>query len=200
MPDTQPNLRTRRLLLRPFTLADAPDIQSLAGDRAIADTTLRIPHPYPDGAAEEWIRTHAPGFAAGHHATFAITRSGDGTYLGTVGLVIDAPNAAAELGYWIGVPFWGQGYATEASRALLDFGFRALALHRIHATHLMRNPASGRVMQKIGMKLEGVHRHAVRKWGAFEDIVHYAALEADWLPGSATPSAPMSGLQRGGAL
>jgi RimJ/RimL family protein N-acetyltransferase len=99
---------------------------------------------------------------------------------GTAGLVIDAPSAAAELGYWIGVPYCGQGYATEASRALLEFGFRALALHRIPARHLARNTASGRLMQKLGMKFEGVHRHSARKWGVFEDVAIHAMLATEW--------------------
>ena len=180
MPESQPILHSNRLVLRPFTLADAKDVQRLAGNRAIADTTLRIPHPYPDGAAEEWIQTHAPGYAAGRQATFAITRQQGDAILGTVGLVIDAVTSAAELGYWVGEPYWGQGYATEASWALVDFAFSRLGLHRVHATHLVRNPASGRVMQKLGMQFEGIHRHAVRKWGAYEDLAYYALLATDW--------------------
>jgi len=178
----QPMLATERLLLRPFRLDDAPVVQRLAGARAIADTTLAIPHPYPDGAAEEWIETHAPGFATGLLATFAISSPSDGSVFGSVGLVVQPAHAVAELGYWVGVPYWGRGYATEASRALIEFGFRALRLHRIHAHHLVRNPASGRVMQKLGMQLEGIHRHAIRKWGIFEDVAHYAVLETDWPP------------------
>lgn len=181
MPDSQPTLCTERLVLRPFALADATDVQRLAGSRAIADTTLRIPHPYLGGAAEEWIQTHAPGFAARTQATFALAPRGGEVILGCVGLVIDADNAAAELGYWVGESCWGQGYATEGGRAVLDFAFGLLALHRIHAAHLVRNPASGRVMQKLGMTFEGIHRHAVRKWGVFEDVAHYGILRTDGL-------------------
>ena len=172
--------------MRPFTLADATDVQRLAGSRAIADTTLRIPHPYPDGAAEEWIQSHAAGYAARAQATFALAPVGRGAILGAVGLVIDAGNAVAELGYWVSESYWGRGYATEGSRALLDFAFGMLAVHRIHAAHLVRNPASGRVMQKLGMTFEGIHRHAVRKWGVYEDVAHYGILVTDWL--EAAPS------------
>lgn len=180
MTNAQPTLRTERLALRPFAIEDASAVQRLAGERAIADTTLSIPHPYPDGAAEEWIQSHAEGWSAGRLANFAITTPADSSVLGAVGLAIRPAHAAAELGYWVGVPYWGRGYATEASRALMDFGFRRLMLHRIQARHLIRNPASGRVMQKLGMRLEGIHRHAVRKWGIFEDVAHYAILETDW--------------------
>jgi RimJ/RimL family protein N-acetyltransferase len=180
MTDVQPTLQTERLVLRPFMLGDAPAVQRLAGDRAIADTTLSIPHPYPDGAAEEWIQGRTPRFSDGLGVTFAISDPADLSLLGAIGLVIQPAHAMAELGYWVAVPCWGRGYATEASRVVLDFGFRTLRLHRIHAHHLVRNPASGRVMQKLGMQLEGIHRHAVRKWGIFEDIAHYAILETDW--------------------
>ncbi|MBM3908343.1 MAG: GNAT family N-acetyltransferase [Gemmatimonadetes bacterium] len=179
MTPAQPTLLTHRLVLRPFAPDDASDVQRLAGERAVADTTLAIPHPYPDGGAEQWIATHAPGFAEGKLAIFAITARADGALLGGVGLTINADHAKAELGYWIAVPHWGHGYATEAARAVLDFGFRTLHLHRIHACHFVRNPASGRVMQKAGMRLEGVQRHAVRKWDAFEDLAFYAALDTD---------------------
>jgi RimJ/RimL family protein N-acetyltransferase len=182
MTDAQPNLQTERLVLRPFELADAPVVQRLAGSRAIADTTLSIPHPYPEGAAEEWIQSHAPRYREGRLATFAISSPPDRSVLGAVGLVIVPAHATAELGYWVGEPYWGRGYATEASGALLEFGFRTLRLHRIHAHHLVRNPASGRVMQKLGMRLEGTHRHAIRKWGIFEDVAHYAILETEWPP------------------
>jgi [ribosomal protein S5]-alanine N-acetyltransferase len=98
MPTEQPTLLTERLRLRPFSLADAPEVQRLAGDRAIADTTLNVPHPYPDGAAEAWIETHAGGFAAGRQATFAITLRDGGALVGSIGLVIDARSGRAELG------------------------------------------------------------------------------------------------------
>ena len=86
----------------------------------------------------------------------------------------------AELGYWIGKPYWGQGYCTEAARATLDFGFEQLGLNRIFAHHFARNPASGRVMQKIGMTREGRLRQHVKKWDAFEDLELYGILKDHW--------------------
>lgn len=187
MDEPQPTLYTERLLLRPFIVADAPDVQRLAGARAIADTTLLIPHPYPDGAAEAWIGTHARGHAEGKLAVFAITSRAEGTLLGAMGLVIASAHASAELGYWIGEPYWGRGYATEAGHAVLDFGFTTLGLHRIHAHHMLRNPQSGRVMVKLGMRFEGILRHAIRKWDTFEDVAQYAILATHRVPREENP-------------
>lgn len=176
----QPVLRTTRLVLRPFTFDDALAVQLLAGEHEVADTTLHIPHPYPAGAAEQWIATHPATWEAGTGVTFAVTDAGNGVLMGAVGLTIAPPHARAELGYWLGVPYWNRGYCTEASRAVVDFGFTQLGLHRVQAHHLTRNPASGRVMQKLGMQSEGVHRQAIRKNDRFEDLELYAVLADEW--------------------
>ena len=179
-PLPQPSLETERLFLRPFTLADAPAVQSLAGAVEVASTTLTVPHPYEDGMAETWILTHAPNYEAGTQAIFAITERAGGLLVGATGLVFEPAHARAELGYWIGVPYWGRGYATEAAHALLEFGFAQMGLHRIQATYITRNPASGQVMQKLGMQPEGVLRQHIRKWDVFEDMVVYGILAAEW--------------------
>lgn len=176
----QPVLKTRRLILRPFRMSDAPDVQRLAGERAIADTTLNVPHPYQDGMAEQWIATHQPGFEAGELANFAITLQPKKELIGAIGLVIDARANRAELGYWVGVPYWGNGYCTEAGQAVIEFGFTKLKLNRIYATYFTRNQASGRVMQKLGMTREGTLRQHVKKWGKYEDIVVYGILNKEW--------------------
>src|SRR5581483_4261772 len=128
-------MKTERLILRPFTLDDAPDVQRLAGVREVALNTLHIPHPYPDGAAEAWIAKHGEG----PEIVFAIDANGQ--LAGAIGLVVDRPHDRAELGYWIGVPFWGRGYATEAARAMLRLGFEENGLHKIFAHVFTRNPA-----------------------------------------------------------
>ncbi|MBD2259537.1 GNAT family N-acetyltransferase [Pseudanabaena sp. FACHB-2040] len=179
---TQPTLGAERLILRPFTLADAPDVQRLAGEWDIAARTLVIPHPYPDGLAEQWIRSHPKDFAAGNSVTFAIALL-DNTLCGAIGLGLVPENQLAELGYWIGKPYWGNGYCTEAAKALLKLGFNDLGLNRIQATHYTDNPASGRVMQKIGMAYEGCRRQHTFRWGEFKDIKLYGILKSDWLNG-----------------
>ncbi len=178
---SQPSIETQHLVLRPFRLSDAAAIQQLAGDRAIADTTLNIPHPYEDGMAEKWIEGHKPGYENGSLATFAVVRRKDSRLLGAIGLRIDRNLNKADLGYWIGKPFWNEGYATEAADAVLAYGFEELKLNRITARHLKRNPSSGRVMEKAGMLLEGTARQDSVKWGNYEDMVHYGLLREDWL-------------------
>lgn len=175
----QPVLETGRLVLRPFAATDAPDVQRLAGAREVAHTTLHIPHPYPDGAAEQWIAAHTPAWAAGTLATYAITLGDGGALIGAIGLTVTREHRRGEMGYWVGVPYWNRGYATEAGQALLRLGFEQLELHRIQARHLVRNPASGRVMRKLGMRPEGINRGAMLKWGTFEDIAMYAILQSD---------------------
>lgn len=175
----QPTLETARLLLRPFRTSDADDVQRLAGDRAVADTTLNIPHPYEDGLAEKWISNHRGWFEQDEQAVFAITLLAHGTLIGSVQLHIHREDDRGELGYWIGKPYWNRGFCSEAARALVGFGFEQLGLNRVHAWHFSRNPASGRVMQKLGMLHEGRLRQHVRKWDAFEDLELYGILRAD---------------------
>lgn len=175
-----PQLKTERLLLRSFELLDAQRVRKLAGDKAIADTTLNIPHPYKDGMAEEWILTHQPKFEAGKFVNFAIILKSIQKLIGSIGLIIDKRFNRGELGYWIGKEYWNQGYCTEAARAVLEYGFRQLDLHKITSSHFVRNPSSGKVMRKIGMKKEGVRKEHVIKWDKYEDIVIYAILKKEW--------------------
>ena len=176
-----PRLETARLVLRPFELADAPAVQRLAGDWAVAATTLNVPHPYEDGMAEEWIGTHRAKFERREQVTLAVILRETGGLIGAMGLVLNLRFERAEVGYWIGKPYWRNGYATEAARAVLKYGFEELKLNRIHATHIARNPASGRVMQKIGMKHEGCLRQHTRRWDRFDDIMCYAILKDEYV-------------------
>lgn len=179
--NSQPTLHTRRLILRPLTLEDAPIVQRLAGRREIADTTISIPHPYSEEQARQWIAGAADLFAKGKSVIFAVQLKREGSLAGAIGLRdIDTEHLQAELGYWVAVECWGQGYATEAAQAVLTFGFEQLGLNRIYAHHMVRNPSSGRVLVKLGMKEEGVLRQRVRKWGRFEDVVLMALLREEW--------------------
>jgi RimJ/RimL family protein N-acetyltransferase len=173
-------LTTARLVLRPFAPADAHALAQLAGRKEIADTTVSIPHPYSPEQAGEWISRLVDLTRAGKEIAAAITLNG--SLVGVVGLRdIDTENSQAELGYWISVEHWGNGYATEAAEAALRFGFEELGLNRICAHYMVRNPASGRVLAKIGMKEEGVLRQRVKKWAVFEDVLVWAVLRRDWL-------------------
>ena len=176
-----PRIKTARVLLRPFALTDAHEVQRLAGDRDIASTTGSIPHPYDDGIAEQWIATHQRRFEQGTWLDLAITLDPGGALVGALGLRFEPEHDRAELGYWIGKPYWGRGYATEAARAPVYYGFNTLGLHRIYARHFTRNPASGRVLQKIRMTHEGHRRRHEKKWGVYEDEELYGMLK-DELP------------------
>ena len=177
---TLPTIHAERLVLRPFLLSDAAIVQHLAGNRDVADTTLSIPHPYADGMAESWIATHQGAWTRHEESTLAITEQ-DAGLVGAITLRIQLPQRRAELGYWIGAPFWGRGYATEAAKAMIAFGFGKLSLQRIFAHHMVRNPASGRVMAKAGMAHEGTLRRHFYRWGVAEDIAVWGIL-ADGAP------------------
>ena len=175
-----PTLRTPRLLLGTFDLEDAPELQRLAGAREIADTTLSIPHPYELDHALAWIGQQRREAVRGRATNFAIRLLPHSQLIGSVGLRdIDPEHLQAELGFWIGREWWGNGYAREAAAELIRFGFESLGLNRIYAHHMARNPAAGRVLLAAGMQREGLLRQRVRKWGVYEDVVLYAIIRDD---------------------
>jgi RimJ/RimL family protein N-acetyltransferase len=145
-----PTITTDRLILRPFHIQDAADVQRLAGDWSIADTTLNVPHPYEDGMAEEWIATHQPRFDARELVTFAITLRNDEQLAGALSLKISGQFDMAELGYWIARDFWNRGFCTEAAIAAIHYGFDVLGLNRIHANHLASSVYSRRFTRESG--------------------------------------------------
>jgi RimJ/RimL family protein N-acetyltransferase len=176
----QPTLPTARLLLRAFEPSDAPSVQRLAGEREIALNTALIPHPYPDGAAAEWIAGLSKSFASGASAVFAIVERGSGELVGSIGLTFDRAHNMAELGYWLGKPFWGQGYCTDAGAQVLRYGFEDRELNRVWAGRFGRNVASGRVLEKLGLRLEGILRQHFVKWDEPQDVYRYGILREEW--------------------
>ncbi len=173
-------LKTDRLILRAFTASDALMVQFLAGDYEIAKTTLNIPHPYKIEMADSWIASHKQEFQAGRGVVWALVEQDEQELIGAAGLTITQRFNRAELGYWIGKPYWGQGFATEAARRVLEYGFMELKMNKIYATHMTLNPASGRVMQKIGMEKEGFLKQHALKWDQFVDLVAYGILAKTW--------------------
>ncbi|NLF32665.1 MAG: GNAT family N-acetyltransferase [Planctomycetes bacterium] len=179
-PTSLPTLTTPRLTLRPFAPADAADVSRLAGAREVAQTMLYMPHPYDEGMAERWIASLDGDWAAGRELNLAMTLAATGELIGSVGLSgMDNPHQRAELGYWVGVPYWGRGYCTEAARGLIRYAFAELGLHRVFAHHFTRNPASGRVLAKAGMTHEGTLRKHALRWGVFEDREVWGILATD---------------------
>jgi ribosomal-protein-alanine N-acetyltransferase len=168
-------LKTPRLILREFSDSDIPELVPLIGVREVAATTLRIPHPYEEKHAREFLAT----IPKENELRLGIRLRGTGRLCGGIGLHPDASLPQAELGYWIGVPYWGNGYATEAAGAVMKYGFEKLKLERIFASHFKGNDKSGRVLQKIGMHYEGSVRHGVMKAGRLLDLENYALVRDD---------------------
>jgi RimJ/RimL family protein N-acetyltransferase len=150
-----PALKTERLVLRALCQRDVPVIVQLAGDRRVAENTARIPHPYPADEAKRFV---AEANRQNGDTTFAVVL--DGALIGACG--IDVRQDGAELGYWLGVPFWGCGYATEAVRAVIDYAFGDLGHEVLQSGARVSNPASRRVLEKCGFQWTGVRLCRIR--------------------------------------
>jgi RimJ/RimL family protein N-acetyltransferase len=178
MIDPPARLVTARLVLRPFAPADAPAVQRLAAAPEVAATTASIPHPYPEGAAAAWIAGHEAARADGRSLDWAITTAADGV-VGAIALRLSEAHRNAELGYWIGVPYWGRHFASEAAAELVRHGLCALALKRIYAHHMSSNPASGRVLRNAGLTWEGRLRSHLHRGGRFHDVEVWGIVDSD---------------------
>jgi RimJ/RimL family protein N-acetyltransferase len=171
-----PTLETGRLRIRPYSQADIPELLPLIGSHEVAATTLRIAHPYTEQDARAFLEL----VKEPDKLWLAITLRADGRPIGGIGLRLERQHQHAELGYWLGVPYWGRGYATEAAREVLRYGFEDLGLHRIFASHFKHNPASGTILKKLGMRYEGCQREHLRKWDQFVDSELYGILRREW--------------------
>jgi ribosomal-protein-alanine N-acetyltransferase len=136
-------------LLRAPKLADAREISLLAGDYEVASMTGTIPHPYSERMAADWLASVLDGEEG---VVFVVERSG--TLIGCTGYRAFAHDHA-ELGYWIGKPYWGMGYATEAVRALVQYAFATERFAYLTVGHFSDNPASARVIAKAGFTRHG---------------------------------------------
>ncbi|WP_319580022.1 GNAT family protein [uncultured Methanospirillum sp.] len=175
-----PVLQTGRLILRQFFFEEACIVRELAGSAEVAHGCIHIPHPYGISLAEIWIACHETWYAEGSQLVFAVTRKEDGWIIGAIGLTFEQEHARAEIGYWIGLPFWNCGYVTEAAAAVMTYAFDELLIHRITALHFVRNAASGRVLEKLGMHQEGLLREHLLKDGVWEDVIIRAILRSEW--------------------
>ncbi len=157
-------LSSERLVLRPFEATDAAVVEALAGDADVARTS-HIPHPYPAGGARDWIMAEHEAAAHGLRATFAVVRRVDSQLVGCMVLGLASEHRRPVLGYWIGRPYWGQGYATEAGARMVTYAFEEQDLHRVMAHVIRHNRASTRVLEKLGMVYEGTLRQHLYHWG-----------------------------------
>ncbi len=175
-----PTFSTERLILRPITPEDAPALQKIANNRAISYTTAAIPYPYTLEHANQWIASLKNLLFYQQVLNFAIVSKPTRELIGVMGLTFFTDCDQADLGYWIGPSYWNQGYITEAARRLFIYMFEELDLNAATANHLVRNPASGRVMQKLGMSFQYRQIEGIRKWGVYEHLDHYILYAKDY--------------------
>jgi len=146
-------LESERLLLRVPEASDVNVIATLMNDWDVVKNLSRPPFPYQEDHAREFVAGLEEGRAKGSDYVFAITRKSDNALMGMTG--VHLRDDGFELGYWLGRPYWKQGYATEAAAELLAFGFRNLRADRIWAGWFHDNPASGHVLEKLGFRPNG---------------------------------------------
>lgn len=152
-----PQIRTERTVLRLPELRDAPALSRFAGDIDVAKMTSRIPSPYPLISAEIWVLQTRAAWAPGRNTSLTVEM--DGELAGGGGVFRRAPDSDWEIGYWIAKPFWGQGLGTEIGRALVEYARTELGAGRVVAGHYADNPASGRILQKLGFEYTGEEPH-----------------------------------------
>jgi RimJ/RimL family protein N-acetyltransferase len=167
-------LETERLMLRRPTLADVKAITSLANDRRIAENTRRLPHPYVHDHAVRFVNAQAD---VGRETVFLIER--DYQPIGMVGIDWREPEAP-ELGYWLGVDHWGQGFATEAARAVIDFTFEAFDIEHLISGARVANPASRNVLEKCGFQWSGVELHRFEALGSSTPVDRFRLTRGVW--------------------
>ena len=173
-----PRIETERLILSGLTEDDLPLVIEYLQEKIFSDLTSNIPFPYRKEDAEFWLKMSKQAFETKKGFTFAI-RNKEEKIIGAIGLH-DREDDKAELGYWMAKPFWNQGFVTEAAKAVIDFGFKELGCNKIYATHFLHNPASGKILEKIGMEKEAVLKQHIKKAGEYFDIPMYSVLKENY--------------------
>lgn len=168
----QVTIETKRLILRPFSELDATRVAELAGEKIIADMTANIPHPYETADATDWIKTHQSLYNTGKGVVYAVVLKNSNTLIGAVSFP-RLEEGEGTLGYWLGVPYWGVGYATEGSRALIDHAKSCLALSKLKVMHLTENDRSKSVINKLGVTYVGTK--TIEAQGKEREVCVYTA-------------------------
>ena len=169
---------TERLVLRLFQKSDAEVVTKLCSNYNIYKNTLFIPNPYTIDYAYTWMEKHEENYNLDKLYEFAITDKESGELYGAIALSNNKSFQNGELAYWVGEEYWGRGYATEASKAMLDFAFNIKGYHKVFARYFASNPASGKVMDKLGMVKEGILKDHIKKDDRFEDMVYYGIIKS----------------------
>lgn len=175
-----PVLETPRLILRTVSMRDAQDIYDYSRDPLVARHVLWDAHrSVADSRA--YIRFLIRQYRSGLPSSYGIVLRETGRVIGTIGFMSYVEeNSTVEVGYSIARQYWGRGLTAEALTALLGLSFDQMHLHRVEAQHELDNPASGRVMEKCGMRYEGTLRGRIYNKGRFSDVALYAMLRDDW--------------------
>ena len=177
---TFPELKTKRLRLRNVHINDVPSILKYANNKAISDNVLNIPNPYLEDEVLYWIEMAQQGFKKNVRYAFAINLTENRELIGVIGLSIDKDHNKAELGFWVGEPFWGRGIMTEAAEEILKFGFGKLNLNKIYTTHFIDNPASGKVLSKNGMIMEGELKDHYLRNNVYRSVIMYRLTKEEY--------------------
>lgn len=180
MSSQLPHLSTSRLLLRALEKAQAETLCALANGPNVADNTASIPSPYALEDAHGFIDGMQEKFRSLGLISLGMHRRDIDALVGIVSLRINATHHYGHLGGWVAADARNQGYAAEAARALMDYGFTELGLYRVGSQCFSRNKESARVMEKIGLQYEGCRRGAYLKNGVYEDMLVFAAVREDW--------------------
>lgn len=175
-----PQISTPRLLMRALENHQAETLWGLANGPNIADNTASIPSPYTLETAQNFIEGMQQKFHSAHLLSLGMHRRDCGELIGIVSLRINPAHCYGHLGGWVAADARNQGYAAEAARALMDYGFAELDLHRVGSQCFSRNKESARVMEKIGLRYEGCMRGAFLKNGVHEDMLVFATVREDW--------------------
>lgn len=170
-------IETNRLLLRLFRESDASEVTKLCNNYNLYKNTLYLPYPYSIEDALSWIKNHPDNFSDNKSYEFAITDKVTEKIYGAIALTNNQKFKNGEIAYWVGEEYWGNGYASEASKAILEFAFIEKQYHKVFARYFDSNLASGRVIEKIGMRKEGVLRNHVMKENRYVDLVYYGILK-----------------------
>ncbi|MEN6520333.1 MAG: GNAT family N-acetyltransferase [Armatimonadota bacterium] len=174
-------IETERLILRTLRELDAPELFPLINDADVARYMLRVPHPYPENALPEWLKKAEESMERKEQFEFAIILKETGKPIGVCSLdEISWEYEKAELGYWLGKPYWRRGIMTEAAKAVVSFGFDTLKLERIYACCFEQNQTSAKVIQKAGLRYEGCSRHDIKRNGVFINILCFGMIRADY--------------------
>ncbi|MDR1366991.1 MAG: GNAT family N-acetyltransferase [Puniceicoccales bacterium] len=174
-----PVLSSERLTLQAIRKEDLATIADLLSDYETVWMLTYAPWPYTIQETTLWIN-HVNNMCMLGVGCFWGIHDRKNTFIGTAGLSIFPGHEKAELHYWLGKAYWGQGYGTEITHRIIDYTFVDLKLNRLEVNHMSRNIRSQRVIEKCGFKLEGTLRSYVKRFGQFEDVKIYSQLRKEY--------------------